>query len=122
MASLILVITSKAGFANAIESALPGTDYQAVLANDAQQAFDLLAGQMPGLILLGDTMHGMLQQATLLRNHFLTANVPIILQLSNYSIHSLAYQQRLGVQGALDNPYATRELLDTIHRLTYPLM
>ncbi len=118
MASLILVITSKTGFANAVEAALPGMDYQAVLASDAQQAISLLAGQIPGLILLGDTVQGMVQQASLLRKHFLTAKVPIILQSDNYSVHSLAYRQHLGAQAVVENPYATRDLIDTIRRFS----
>lgn len=112
--SLIVVITSKLGLANAVENALSGAGYTSLVASNANQAIDLLAGQSPALILLGDTTQSMIHEISILKTQSLTRNVPIVLQSNNYTILSLAYQQRLGVQAALSNPYSTSHLIQNV--------
>ena len=115
--ALILVINSKSGLAHAVGTALETAGYEVLIVRDAEDASGSLNGKRPGLILLGDTGHSMFQQTSILKSNLLTRDVPIMLQSDDYSIFSLAYQQRLGVQAALNTNYSTTHLIATVRSM-----
>jgi two-component system phosphate regulon response regulator PhoB len=112
MAASILVVEDEPAIQELIRLNLEQAGFKPVSANSAEQAFELVRGELPDLVLLDWTLPGMsgVEFARRLRSERRTQGVPIIMLTARASENDKLIGLDTGVDDYVTKPFSPREL------------
>jgi two-component system phosphate regulon response regulator PhoB len=112
MAANILVVEDEPAIQELITINLEQAGFKPVRANSAEQAFELVRGELPDLVLLDWTLPGMsgVEFARRLRSERRTQGVPIIMLTARASEHDKLVGLDTGADDYITKPFSPREL------------
>ncbi len=117
----VLIVDDDIITQNMLKTALGNAGYGFIIASNGQEALDLAAGKLPGVIILDIMMPDMDggEVADILRQNPLTKEIPIIFLSSLISKEEEKASGRKDVASFLSKPYNREALLNEVRRYLY---
>lgn len=116
----VLIVDDERGIADTLREILNGSGYEARAAYSAQEALAILPGFHPNLVISDVVMPGKTGVELAFELHTSSPHLPVVLLSGNAATDELlaAYRGRLGRLLVLAKPFAPRELLRVVAKLT----
>lgn len=112
----VLIVDDEGHIRNALSQTLEIEDIPALVAADGVQALEHIQLDWPGVVVTDINMPNMDGMALLTAIRQIDDSIPVIMLTGHGDISLAVESMRLGAYDFLEKPFATEQLLETIHR------
>jgi pilus assembly protein CpaE len=115
----ILVVDDDKGLLRILELVFRRANYEVLLAENAEEALQLVAQHYPDIILMDDMMPGMpgIEACRLIKQNPLTQSIPVVIYSAGPSVLDRKLLREVGASCSLRKPVEPRKIVETVQSL-----